>query len=105
MTVKEHVDWILSKIAEDAKIDEMIRAEEEQYLRAYEESQQMEDAMLCPHCKEAELEICKADPPWTSDDHLQCPKCDSTYPEGGPRAVQHTTDESSARGGVDEASA
>jgi len=34
--------------------------------------------MLCPHCKEADLEEVKGDIPWTID-HLQCPNCDSTY--------------------------
>jgi hypothetical protein len=34
--------------------------------------------LLCPHCKQADVEIVKGDAPWTID-HWQCPSCDSTY--------------------------
>ncbi len=34
--------------------------------------------MICPHCKEGELEYISGVEPWSTE-HYQCNRCDSTY--------------------------
>jgi hypothetical protein len=45
---------------------------------------------LCPYCKNAKLAEIKGDPPYTVD-HLQCPRCDSTFNKESEEERVHFT--------------
>ena len=42
------------------------------------ENENLKVGDVCPHCKDATLDLVKEDFPYNID-HLQCPNCDSTY--------------------------